>query len=697
MDRSFWMHLSLAALFLLAGPSAPAAERHPMTARDLWSIIRPRHPAISPDGRQVVYDATVWNLAEGTSNTDLYRVDANGGEPVRLTHQPGRDAQPAFSPDGRFIYFLSSRNDEPTQVYRLPLAGGEAERVTDLPEGATAFQLSPDGKRLLVAAGSFKDCADVACIRRHEDELKDRKATGRLFDELLYRHWNEWRGNRRSHVFLVEIGSDEDPRDLTPGNVDCPPVSLGSAHDFVFSPDGRQAALVVNRSGFVAASTDNDIEIIDLTTAEPKRRTISPGDGNDVAPRFAPDGRGLFWRSQPRAGYESDRAYLVAKPLDTAGVVRLFERPDLSVADFWLAVGGKIALFLAQERGRMNLYTVPAGGGEVRLLARGGRLGSVAVAPDGSFAVYVHESLTEAPELFRIDLPGGGARPLTQINRELFAGLELGRPDELWFEGARGDRVHAWVIHPPGEHSSGGGKTPVIWLVHGGPQGAWLDGQHPRWNMQLFAAPGYHVVAVNFHGSTGYGQPFVDAIHHDWGGAPFEDLMRGLDAAAQALPRADFERVCAAGGSYGGYMVDWMLGHTGRRFRCFVSHAGVYDLRSMYGSTEELWFPEWDLGGPFWKAREDYERWSPSSYADRFATPTLVIHGQQDFRVPVTQGMQLFTALQRQGIPSKFLYFPDEGHWVLSPDNAFLWWDEIHAWFARWLGAASAAGDDRGR
>ncbi|RMG46057.1 MAG: S9 family peptidase [Acidobacteria bacterium] len=672
----------LAAVAAAGSTGSPAGEARTMTPDDLWRLVRPSHLAVSPDGSRIAYDATTWDLETGKGNTDLFWVPAGGGDPVRLTRQPGRDALPRWSPDGRFLYFVSARDGDPPQVYRLPLAGGEAEKVTDLPGGVTSFALSPDGTQLLVAAASYKDCADLECVRRHLKAEKERAAGGRVFEELLYRHWNEWRGDERSHLYLVRTGEGE-AKDLTPGNVDCPPVALGSSHDFAFSPDGGSVALVVNRSPLVAASTDNDIEIVELEGA---RRTLSPGDGNDAAPRFGPDGRRIFWRSQPRPGYESDRAYLVAAPVGGGTPERLFETPDLSVADFWLVPGGSEVLFTAQSRGRVNLYAVPARGGNVRELVRGGRIGSVAVAPTGAFAVFVRESLTEPPEIFRLDLGSGATRRLTSLNTGWFGSLRLGRPDELWFEGAHQDRVHAWVLHPPGEPDPPSGKTPVIWLVHGGPQGAWLDGQHPRWNMQLFAAPGYHVVAVNFHGSTGYGQAFTDAIRRDWGGAPFEDLMAGLEAARRALPGADLDRVCAAGGSYGGYMVDWMLGHTGRRFRCFVSHAGVYDLVSMYGATEELWFPEWDLGGTPWEAPGDYLRWSPSSYADLFESPTLVIHGQLDFRVPVTQGMQLFTALQRRGVPSRFLYFPDEGHWVTHPANARLWWREVHDWLARWLG-----------
>ena len=676
-----------ATLAVFVSPLVALAEDRPMTPRDLWSIRRPVSVAVSPDGARIAYELTTRDLDENTSNTDLWWVPAAGGSPVRLTHQTGRDAGPAWSGDGAWLYFLSKRNDEPTQVYRLPTAGGEAEKMTDLVHGATGLALSGDGKRMLVSSKSPRECADQACVARHDEEGEERRETGLLFDGLLYRHWDSWRGGDRSHVFLVEIGSGEDPVDLTPGDVDCPPVSLGSSHDFVLSPDGRHAALVVNRAPLVAASTDNDIEVVEIASG--KRTVYSDGDGSDAAPRFDPRGEMLAWISMQRPGYESDKHALRLRSLDRrAGVLYAPDDPDLSISDFAFTPDGESIVFTAQRQGRMSLWHQLLGDSNEappKRLVEGGRVGSFDVSPDGKFVAFVLQSASSAPEIWRLDLAGGETSRITSHNDTLMKELELGRVDEMWFDGAAGDRVHAWVIHPPASTMPAKGKVPVVWLVHGGPQGAWLDDQHPRWAMQQFAALGYYAVAVNFHGSTGYGQEFTDSINRDWGGKPYQDLLLGLEAAREKLPRADLNRVCAAGGSYGGYMVNWMLGHAGDKFRCYVSHAGVYDLRSMYGATEELWFPEWDLGGTFWTNPESYEKWSPSASAERFKTPTLVIHGQLDFRVPVTQGMQLFTALQRQGVASKFLYYPDEGHWVGSYPNAAQWWSEIEDWLATWL------------
>lgn len=675
--------LVLSCLLLLTSFPCPAVEQHPMTPRDLWSIQRPQAPAVSPDGTLIAYQMTTWDLAEMKGNTDLWTVPLQGGTPRRLTSQPGTDRDPAWSPEGNWIYFISSRSDKPAQVYRLPAAGGEAEPVTDFPEGVGGFQLDAGGQWLLVAASSYKDCADADCIKKTSEAAKGRKETGRLFDALLYRHWNSWRGDERSHVFLFSLTSKKPIRDLTPGDAECPPLALGSDHDFVFSPDGRLAALVLNRSELAAASTDSNIELVNLFS-EGKPLVVSPAPGNDAAPRFDSKGR-LFWLSQPRAGYEADRAFLMMRDPETGQVSQVFSEPDLSVAFYQLLGESDTILFTAQEKGRQNLYRVLLASGKVELLLRGGNVKEFDPAPGGKTAVIALESLSLLPELYRLDLENGELSRLTGHNDALAASLELGTPAEYWFKGGGGEMVHALVVLPPPSLRPKSGKIPVILQVHGGPQGAWLDEQHARWNMQQFAAFGYIVVGVNFHGSTGYGQPFTDSINQDWGGKPFQDVSAALEALPKEIPQADTGRVCAAGGSYGGYLVNWLLGHTGDRYRCFVSHAGLFDMPSFHGGTEELWFPEWDFGGTPWSNPANYQKWNPAAFAGEFKTPTLVVHGELDFRVPVTQGMHLFTTLQRQRIPSKFLYFPDEGHFVGKPANALLWWKTLQEWFAAYL------------
>ena len=709
--------LLLAALSIpvLAQPGAPPpTARHAMTVDDLWSIVRPGAIAVSPDGTRVAYQATAWSMADNKGNTDLWWVPVGGGVPARLTRQPGSDSAPAWSPDGAWIYFLSARDGQPGQVYRLPAAGGEAEAVTALGSGVSAFRLSPDGKKLLAASSSFKECGDEACAAARRKADAAIAASGRLYDGLLYRHWNAWRGDERSHVFLVDVDGKQPPVDLTPGDVDVPPLALGSSHDFAWAPDGGSVALVANRDPVVAISTNNDVEHLALVDGGPgARTTISTAPGSDAGPRFSADGRTLYWTSMPRGGFEADRRYLVARDLPVGGAGpgaprRLFEEPDLSVSDFALAPNGDI-YFTAQDRARHSLFRLPVGSlaaagasgplansARVETVLRGGNVKEFAVTPDGKGVVLALESLAIFPELYRLDLESGQLQPLTRHNEALQRTVELGQVDELWYEGGGKEQVHALVVRPPRSTVGAATKVPVVVLAHGGPQGAWLDEMHARWNQQLFAAMGYVVVAPNFHGSTGYGQPFTDSISRDWGGKPYRDVMASLDAVAAKIPEADASRACAAGGSYGGYMVNWLLGQTGRRFRCFVSHAGLYDMRAFYGATEETWFPEWDFGGPYWASDELYEEFSPSSYAARFETPTLVIHGELDYRVPVTQAMQLFTALQRQGVPSRFLHFPDEAHFIAKPANARLWWNTIEDWFARYLAEpAPAAAADR--
>jgi dipeptidyl aminopeptidase/acylaminoacyl peptidase len=706
--------LSIPVLAQTSAPAAPA--RHPMTIDDLWSIVRPGAIAVSPDGTRVAYQATAWSMADNKGNTDLWWVPLAGGEPDRLTRQPGSDSAPAWSPDGAWIYFLSARDGQPGQVYRLPATGGEAEAVTSLGGGVSAFRLSPDGKALLVAASSFKQCGDEACAAARRKADAALATSGRVYDDLLYRHWNAWRGDARSHILLVDPAGRQQPVDLTPGDVDVPPLALGSSHDFAWAPDGASVALVANRDPVVAISTNNDVEHLTLADGKPgARTTISIAPGSDAGPRYSADGRTLYWMSMPRGGFEADRRFLVARDLapGAAGpgaVRRLFEEPDLSVSDFALAPNGDI-YFTAQDRARHSLFRLPVGAlavagasgvmatsAKVETVLRGGNVKEFVVAPDGKSVVLALESLSIFPELYRLDLETGQLRPLTRHNEALQRTVELGQVDELWYEGGGKEQVHALVVRPPRSKVGAATKVPVIVLAHGGPQGAWLDEMHARWSQQLFAAMGYVVVAPNFHGSTGYGQPFTDSIRKDWGGKPYQDVMASLDAVAAKVPEADASRVCAAGGSYGGYMVNWLLAQTGQRFRCFVSHAGLYDVRAFYGATEEVWFPEWDFGGPYWVSDEFYDQFSPSSYAAKFKTPTLVIHGELDYRVPVTQAMQLFTALQRQGITSRFLYFPDEAHFIAKPANARLWWETIEAWFATYLAdPAPSTATDRGR
>ncbi|MCU0231057.1 MAG: prolyl oligopeptidase family serine peptidase, partial [Acidobacteria bacterium] len=590
--------LLLLAAFSLPSPAqSPPAARHALTVDDLWSIVRPSGIAVSPDGARIVYQATAWNMAENKGNTDLWWVASAGGEPVRLTRQPGSDSAPAWSPDGAWIYFLSAREGQPAQVFRLPAAGGEAEAVTELAGGVSAFLLAPDGRRLLVAGSSFKECGDEACAAARRKADAELAASGRIYDGLLYRHWNAWRGDERSHVFLIDLSGTKAPVDLTPGDVDVPPLALGSSHDFVWSPDGRSVALVANRDPVVALSTNNDVELLALAEDRPGVRTrISTSPGSDAGPRFSADGQTLYWTSMPRGGFEADRRELVARNLPQGSgalgpIRRLFDTPDLSVTGFALAPNGDI-YFTAQDRARQSLFRLPVGSlaesgaaglgassAKVEAVLRGGNVKEFVVAPDGKSVVLALESLLIFPELYRLDLATGQLHPLTRHNETLQRTIELGQVDELWYEGGGKEQVHALVVRPPRSTLGAAAKVPVVVLAHGGPQGAWLDEMHPRWNQQLFAAMGYVVVAPNFHGSTGYGQAFTDSITKDWGGKPYQDVMASLDAVAAKVPEADASRACAAGGSYGGYMVNWLLGQTGTRFRCFVSHAGLYDMR----------------------------------------------------------------------------------------------------------------------
>lgn len=669
--------------FILFSSAAVAAKK-PMTAADLVKVDAVRDPRISPDGKWVVYSVSSQDAKTNKSRTKLFVVPLLGGKARQLTRGPGSDFSPRWSPDGKKLAFVSTRGGKGTQLWMLPFKkGGEAHPVTQVATGVSSPIWRPDGKRLAFVSKVFPQCRTQAC---NEKELKKRKASGikaEIFDSLLYRHWNHWRHGRVKHILDVSACGGKS-RDLTPGKADAPPVALGSSHDFHYSPDGKQLAFTKNTDTFIATSTNNDVFVMGAEGGKPKR--ITKSRANDNSPHYSPDGRYLAFRAMKRPRFEADRYRLVLLDRKTGRRRVLTENFDRPVGEMAWSPDSKTLYFTAPDRGYYPIFSVGVAGGKVKTVVKKAMVRYLRVNDDGGSLVYVDQANDSPPEVYRYDLTAGRRSRLTEHNTWLSKTREMGRLESFWFKGAAGERVHAFLLWPPPSTMKPGKKVPVINLIHGGPQGMFGDSFHPRWNVQMFAAPGYAVLMINFHGSVGYGQAFTDSITGDWGGKPYKDVMMGLKAALKKHPRLDRGRVGAAGASYGGYMVNWIGGHN-NRYKCLVSHAGVFDLTSKYGATEELWFPEWELKGPPWgKSRESqYRKFSPSTYVKNWKTPTLVIHGQHDYRVPVTQGMQLFTALQRLGVPSRFLYYPDEDHFVQKPKNRLLWWKTVYNWFARYL------------
>ncbi|MFW5946845.1 MAG: prolyl oligopeptidase family serine peptidase [Gemmatimonadota bacterium] len=662
------------APFVLTGP---AAGQRPMNPEDLWSLGRVGAPAVSPDGRQVVYPVTRYDLETDGGHTDLWLVPVDGGEPRQLTHHEASSSAPAWSPDGRWIAFVSARSEDGRQIWLLPTDGGEPRQLTTVEGGAGGPIWSADGSLLAFTSEVWP--ADDPLAERMQ-ALDASGSSAMIYDELMYRHWDTWEDGKRSHVFVADPETGA-ARDLTPGPYDTPPLGLGGFQDYDLSPDGTELAFVRNTDVPTAVGTGNDIWLVPTDGGEP--RLLTESDGNDASPQYSPDGRWIAYLAQERPGFEADRTVLMLYDRRQGTHTALTADFDRSVNSFEWAADSRSLWFNAQDELHVRVYRVPVRdgrGGDIVAVTDGAYDGAFALASDG--LVVARQEAHRPTELFALDERGRVERQLTRTNAGLLDELALQPLEPFWFTGAEGDRVQGFLVKPPDFDPE---RTyPVVFLVHGGPQGAWTDNFHYRWNYNLFAAPGYMVVAINPRGSTGYGQEFVDEITLDWGGRVFTDLMEGLDHALATYPFLDEERIAAAGASYGGYMMNWFQGHTDR-FRTIINHDGLFDLRSMYYATEELWFPEWEFGGPPWEGSEAYDRWNPSATVEEWDTPMLIVHGAQDFRVPLEQGLAAFTALRRQGVPARLLVFPDEGHFVLRPSNAIVWWNTIYDWLEEWL------------
>ena len=669
MSPRFAALLALALAWPAATHGAP-----PFSATEMMKLKRLADPQVSPDGSRVAFALTEVDLAGGKRNTDLWIAPVTGGEPRRITSSPASDSRPRWSPDGRHLAFLSTREGG-SQVWALDLAGGEPRKLTSLATGADAFEWI-DAKRLLVATEVFPDCgADETCNTRRLGEV-GKPSSARVYDDLLFRHWDTWDDGRRNHLLVVPVEGG-DALDLTPGGDDVPPFTLGG-QDWAVSPEGQEACFSRKDAKTEAWSTNADVFVVPTAGGTPKRVSEAPGyDGGCL---YSPDGSLLAWRSQRRGGYEADRWRLVALDRKTGARRTLSESFDRHVDSLAFSPDSKTVYFTAEEAGRSEVFSVPAAGGPITNVLGGGSLGDLSVLPDGKTLVGTQAALAHPAEIVRFGADGTGLARVTRTNDALLAPFALRPGESVTYTGAAGKSIQAWVVRPPAFDPAK--KYPLLVLVHGGPQGAWNDAWTYRWNAQVFASAGYVVFMPNPRGSVGWGQELTDAINRDWGGKAFDDVMKGTDFA-ESLPGVEKGRTAAAGASYGGYMINWIAGQTDR-FRALVTHDGVFDLVSMYGSTEELWFPEWEFGGPYWANPEGYARHNPRDFVKNFKTPTLVVHGEKDYRVPVEQGLAMFTALRRQGVPARLVVFPDENHWVLKPANSVRWYDEVVGWLDRW-------------
>jgi dipeptidyl aminopeptidase/acylaminoacyl peptidase len=657
------MRRCILLILILLHSLSTAGEKRLITVADLYGYGQVEDIQVSPDGAHLAFMVTFHDLQSGLPNNDIWIIPTKGGEPRRMTHTDGEDHNPRWSPDGKQIAFISDREGG-EQVWLLPVDGGEAKRLTDTSTGVSDLGWSPDGKRLLFTSRVYPECPTDSCNQAKDDSVESSPVKAKLYDHLLFRHYRSWDDGKKSHLFIYDFETEK-TYDLTPWKFDVPPIALARGRSYNFSADGKQVCFVMNTDSVLTLSTNNDLFVIPVTGGERKRITTNPA--NDVGPLYSPDGRYIAYLAMVHPGYESDRVRLMLYDRRNGEIRNLTPDFDRSVRGIVWGPASRKIFFTAVDRGRSVVCQITIKNGKISSLVNDAVCWDVAVSPKGKTIFYLKSNSVQPYEIYAFDLKSKKEKRLTYFSEELFSQLQLSPAEDFWFAGANGDSIHGFLTRPtefnPGE------RYPLVLLIHGGPQATWVgDFNYYGWNTQLTAAQGYVVAQIDPHGSVGYGQQFTDAVNLDWGGKDYQDLMLGVNFLLEKYNFIDPERLAALGRSYGGYMINWMEGHTDR-FKCFISVDGVFDLVGDYYSTDELWFPEWESGGPPWSNPEFYRQRSPSAYVESFKTPMLVVHGQYDYRVDLSQGLMVFTALQRRKVPSQLLYFPDEGHSVWKLKN----------------------------
>ncbi len=659
-------------ILILTLTSINAQQKRAMTVEDMWKMKRIGAYDVSPDEKTIAFAATSYSMETNKSNSDIWLIDADGKNVRSFKNSEVSESAPKFSPDGKKIAYSKKGH-----IWISNIDGSDDQMLTDIYTGASGMVWSNNGKAILFVSDVYPDCPTQDCNKEKDEAADKSPVKAKIITELMYRNFDHWRGDKRSHLFLFNVASKEF-MDLTKDSrSDVPPVDLGSANDYSFSPDGDEIAFTMNTDKVVATSTNNDIFIIQENGAVPYK-LISKSKGSDSQPVYSPDGKYIAFTSMARAGFEADKKSIMLYDRASGQLKNLTEKIDLTAGEIIWSPDSKFIYFDAPNEVNNSIYKINVATAKHEIIVKENGNTGLAISPDGQTLYFKKQKSTMPYEIFSASTNGGEAKQITSVNKDLLSELEMNPIEIFWSEGAKGAKVQSILVKPP--FFDPNKKYPLIFLIHGGPQGHWLDDFHFRWNTQLFASRGYVVVAPNPRGSQGYGQKFCDEISRDWGGKVYTDLMNACDYAIKNYKFIDPKNTFAAGASYGGYMINWIEGHNSR-FNALVSHDGVFNLESMTGTTEELWFPLWEYGAPYWKDRTDYEKFSPHRFVKNFKTPMLIVHGGNDFRVPEGQAMELFTALQLMNVESKFLYFPDETHFVQKAQNARLWWNTVFDWF----------------
>ena len=671
---------ALICLLALLSSVSTAFAAHPFHVEDMQKLSRISEPKVSPDGKWVAFTVTRSDMTKNKSVTNVWMVAAVGGEPQQLTFaEQGFNGNLHWSPKGRYLYFLSSRVDNKKQVFRLPIAGGEAKQITNVPTGVTGYVLSPDGTTIAITASVFPACTDMACNEKMAKERGENPVKLRVITEMPFRRWDTWVDGKRNHIFVMPADGGV-ATDITPGDVDSPIWREEGGEEVAFSPDSREICF----SRYVeneALTGNSDLFVMPADGGTPK--AITTNKSTDRTPLYSPDGRYIAYSATLRPMQESDLVRLFLYDRTTGEHKNIFESTDRSVDSYAWSPDSKSLYVTFADKGQEPLARLDIATMKTTPLITSATSAGVDVARDGTFLVFSKMDLSHPADLFRLNLSAaaGGATQLTEMNADILKEIEFGEVSSFTFRGWNGETVQAWQVKPP--EFDANKKYPLLLLMHGGPESSWGNLFHYRWNPQLFAAAGYVVIEPNFHGSSGFGLKFMDSIKGQWGGAPYEDHMKAVDTAL-AWPYVDSTRIAAAGASYGGYMANWLEGHTDR-FRAIVSHDGLFDLTTMLYSTDFVGGTIQEFKGTAWENPQALIEQAPVMYAKNFKTPMLVIHGGNDYRVDQSQAFAMFQVLQAKHVPSKLLYFEEENHWVLKPADSIAWYHNVLDWLDQWV------------